>query len=112
MRHLLEVSRVEVLLDRREHGVAEMALAGVEAAIEDPLLRERAELCRARLELARDPAAGLDVCRRLAAEAGSQEVRAQALRLVGAHYEEAGRYDRALLAYSGRCPVEGGAQTP
>ncbi|MFO7958564.1 MAG: tetratricopeptide repeat protein [Candidatus Brocadiia bacterium] len=102
----LIVQKAGFLMDMDKYEAAGAALASIEGQSHDGALAERAALCRARLALARDPARGIEVCRRLATGGGTEEVRTEALRLMGRHYRRVGRFDRAALIYSGKCPVE------
>ncbi|MFO8008040.1 MAG: hypothetical protein R6V05_09920, partial [Candidatus Brocadiia bacterium] len=53
----------------------------------------------------RDARRGTALCSRAAREAVSEQVRADALKLLAGHYEQAGLHGKAALAYSGMCPV-------
>ena len=61
----------------------------------------RAEICMARGE----DDAGFDLCLQVAHECESQALRARALRIIGGYYERKMDFDRAALAYSGKCPL-------
>ena len=54
------------------------------------------------------------LCRDVALAGRSEEACAEALKLIGRHYEVAGQFDKAALAYAGKCPIpgKGGANEP
>ncbi len=102
----LMVQKAGFLMDMGEFDEAGAVLARADGMTMTPEVREQAALAAARLKLRREAPAGLAACRRLAAEARSEQVRSEALRLMGRYYREVGRFDRAALFYSGKSPLD------
>jgi len=102
----LKVQKADFLMDMGKYEGAGAVLAGIEGESINADVAERANLCGARLALIRDPARGLEACRRLAMDGSTEQIRTSALRLMGEHYRRGKRFDRAALIYSGKCPVQ------
>ncbi|KPK66163.1 MAG: hypothetical protein AMK73_00720, partial [Planctomycetes bacterium SM23_32] len=78
----------------------------------DPELRGELKLVEAGLLKAEGKSdLALALCRDVALECRSERVRAAALRMIGRHCEATNQFDKAALAYAGKCPseLEGGS---
>jgi tetratricopeptide (TPR) repeat protein len=106
-RHSLHMDKARFLIRVGRNEEAAEVLRELEKSARTAADRYRAVVLRATMLLGseqEDPGVGL--CRMVAtAEDCPQEVRADALRVLGAHYEKTGRYEEAALAYSGKCPI-------
>jgi hypothetical protein len=106
-RHECAMHKARFLLNLGREAQAESLLKNLEADARSPQQRYGAALLRARLLLAgQGEDAGIDICRTVATAPDCPgALRAEALRVLGGHYERTGRYHQAALAYNGRCPV-------
>jgi hypothetical protein len=109
-RHQLLMDKARFLIRLERYVEAGEMLRDLEDAAGRPAQRYGAVVLRAQMLIAQgreDP--GVDLCRMVAtADDCPRELRAGALRTLGAHYEETGRFREAALAYSGKCPQPAG----
>lgn len=108
---MLEKARIQVELGRyaeAESVLAEIEDAGASAGSVKPdeQLLHGVRLLRAKICMAQGKDdAGFDLCLQVAHKCESAALRAKALRMIGAYYERKMEFDRAALAYSGKCPL-------
>ncbi len=105
---LLNLREVEMLCGLGEYADAEALIRRLASEVDDPEKARRLRLEQARLWLARaEKRPGVEVCRAVAQEATSKEIRLLALKLMGQFYEQARDYQKAALAFAGMCPPSG-----
>jgi len=92
---------------------ARETLGGLAEEAESPEQRARVRLVEAALLMAEgESQQGVELCRQTALKCTAQPVRERALRMLGAHYRATSQFDKAVLAYSGRCPPASAGGTP
>jgi len=113
VRRGLQLERARLLAEVDGREASDALLGQLEGEASDPLLLNKVRLQKARNLLAGSQTSeAAELCRRVALESDDQDVRAEALELLGQYYENEKRFDMAALVYSGQCPAdaEGTAQ--
>jgi len=106
LRQALHLERAGLLVDVDLCEAADALLRQLESEVSDPLLLNKLRLQKARNLLAGSQfSKATELCRRVALECNDQSVCAEALELLGRHYESEKRFDMAALVYSGQCPA-------
>jgi len=106
LRQALHLERAGLLVDVDRCEAADALLHQLESEVSDPLLLSKLRLQKARNLLAGSQfSKATELCRRVALECSDQSVCAEALELLGRHYESEKRFDMAALVYSGQCPA-------
>jgi len=106
LRQALQLERAGLLADVDRSEAADALLHQLESEVSDPLLRNKLRLQKARSLLAASRfSEAIELCRQVALECSDQSVCAEALELLGRHYESEKRFDMAALVYSGQCPA-------
>ena len=100
---MTEKARFLVELDRLDDAAQVLAvLSGIPM---QPEQRDLARLVEASLLAARGDSEGaLAACRQVALESASEPARERALRMMGKQYAASRQYEKAVLAYGGKCP--------
>jgi TolA-binding protein len=102
----LLVEKARLLVDLKEFDEASALVALLKQNLRDPDLLYKVRLVEAQMLVGqgqRDE--GIEVCRQVALKCSSQETCAAALKLMGRYYELTKQFDKAALAYAGKCPM-------
>ena len=112
-RLFLTVAKARFLADTARYDEAKALLDQVAAELPGRDLLHEARLVEAQMLMATGQQdQGLALCREAALKGRSDEVRAKALTLMAQQYTMRKEFDRAALAYAGKCPLEGGGSSP
>jgi TolA-binding protein len=112
-RLLLSVAKARFLVDLGRFDEARTLLGQLGDNLKGRDLLYEAKLVEAKMLLAgKEPDRGLALCREIALKCPSQETCAKALTLMGQRYEASKRFDKAALAYAGKCPLDSEGSAP
>lgn len=102
----LVIHKARFLVDLGRYEEADTLLAQLEGGVSEEALLHRARLQRARILMASAKALqAVELCRHIVVRCADQEVRAEALKLIGRFYEDQERFDIAAMVYAGKYPV-------
>jgi predicted negative regulator of RcsB-dependent stress response len=109
----LKVEKADFLVALKRYDEAEAMVGQLRQEVEDPDLLWRLKLAEARILVGKGEASqGVRLCREVALKAGEPQTRAAALKFMGRCYELSKDFDKAALAYAGKCPADAGRSEP